>query len=171
MEHKYALSVSVLNGLICESYQSVLDIFIQVICVPVEWLENSDKQREKEEKRRKIYIYTLNESPTREARMWRTLNFSELRGLVVPPKSSEWFISSLFQMAEIKTQAGVSEHVLEGQTRIRFGAFCHELDGSGVRKVPLLMCHLLGCGCEKGKLVLWGLLFIQLLVLKQKGIE
>lgn len=50
-------SVPVLNGLIFVSYQSLLDIFItQVICVHVERLENSDKLREKEEKKKYTYI-------------------------------------------------------------------------------------------------------------------
>lgn len=51
--HKYAHSVPILNGLIFVSYQSLLDIFTtQVIYVHVEWLENSDKLREKEEKKK-----------------------------------------------------------------------------------------------------------------------
>lgn len=46
------LLVPLLNGLIRVFYQSMLDIFItQAICV--EWLESSDKHREKKEKKRK----------------------------------------------------------------------------------------------------------------------
>lgn len=59
------------------SYQSMLDIFIaQVTYVHVEWLENSDKQTEKEGKK-KTTTYALYKSPSREARMWRTSNVLE----------------------------------------------------------------------------------------------
>lgn len=42
----------------------------------VEWLEDSDKQRERGKERKKK-LHTVSKSPSREARMWRALNFPE----------------------------------------------------------------------------------------------
>lgn len=82
----------------------------------------------------------------------------------------EWLIPDLFQMIEIKVQVGLSEHDLESQG-IWFGAICYEPRWLRGQKSSAGNAPPARGGCEKGKLVLWGLLFIQFLVLKQKGIK
>lgn len=82
----------------------------------------------------------------------KDLELLRRRGLISQYKSlsfPEWFFSSLSQMLEIKTQVGVSEHVL-GKVKVAFGllhsAMSLMAQGS---KVLLLMHYLLGVAMKR----------------------
>lgn len=151
MERKYALSGSVLNGRIRVSYQSVLDIFIaQVTYVRVEWLENSDKQTEKEGKK-KNNIYTLNRVPWGKpgcGGLWTSQkkgSSQSVQVVIIP------WTAHLFLVSDDRDQ----EYRLGYLSMIwRVKAFglvqsAMSLDGSGVKKVLLLMHHLLGVAVKR----------------------
>lgn len=80
------------------------------------------------------------------------------------------FSELLFSLVQrSRHKLGVSKHVLE-KVKVAFGLLRSAISpvGSGVKGPAVNPPPAVG-GCEKGKVALWGLLFIQMLVLKQKG--